>query len=179
MEKSNILYLIILSAILFTGFTENAVNGAAVADKIRLVKSDIPAGFIYGTVPQYAKKVLKDNPWEMDRNAIRKLADKIYPGGDYSKISGIHVSILAKKNKPYGDDIVCYVIYYRDTLSAKAEIQKIKEFAGYNQDRVIVHSKDNCVIYLHVDDIKDFPLILQIGEKIQARTKSIKLGSNF
>ncbi len=172
MKKCNISYLIILFAILFAGFTEIPGQSAKGINKIKFLKSDIPDGFIYGSVPQYAKKVLKKNPWEMDGTAIKKLANRIYPGGDYSKISGIHVSILAKQNRPFGDDIVCYIIYYRDMISAKGEIRKIKEFAGYNQDRVIVHTKDNCVIYLHVDDAKDFPLIFKMGEKIKERTKN-------
>ena len=114
MKKCIIFYLIITSIMLFAGFTDIPGRSADGKNKIKLLKSDIPDGFIYGSVPEFAKKVLKNNPWEMDKNAIRKLADMIYPGGDYSRISGIHVSILAKQERPYGDDIVCYIIYYKD-----------------------------------------------------------------
>ncbi len=150
-----------------------ATNGSDLFDKVKLLNTDIPDGFIYGTVPKYAKELIKDNPWEMDQAAIRKMTDQIYPGGDYSKISGIHVSILAKKTAPYGDDIVCYLILFKDARAANEELKKMMEFAGYNQDRVIIESKNNLVVYLHVDEVKDFPLIRAMSEKIRERLKNI------
>ena len=150
-----------------------ATNGNDLFDKIKLLNTDIPEGFIYGTVPKYARDLIKDNPWELDQASIKKLADQIYPGGDYSKISSIHVSILTKKKTPLSDDIVCYLILFKDANAAKDEIKKITEFAGFNQDRVIVETKKNLAVYLHVDDIRDYPLIRAISEKIRERLKGI------
>jgi hypothetical protein len=150
-----------------------ATSGNDLFDKVKLLNTDIPDGFIYGIVPKYAKDMIKDNPWELDQAAIKKLADQIYPGGDYSKISGIHVSILAKKSAPFGDDIVCYIILFKDAKAANDEIKKMSEFAGFNQDRVIIETKNNLAVYLHVDDVRDYPLIRAISEKIRERLKNI------
>lgn len=144
-----------------------------IIDKIKLLKNDIPKGFIFGKIPDYAKKVFKRNPWVMDRNAIKKLATEIYPGGDYSKISEIHVTIITKKVAPYGDDIVCYIIIYKDSASANAEIKKITKFAEYNKDRVLLNTKNNLAVYLHVDDVNNFHLIQEINQKIKERLKNI------
>lgn len=150
-----------------------ATRGNDLFDKVKLLNNDIPEGFVYGTVPKYARDSIKDNPWELDRAAIKKLADQIYPGGDYSKISSIHISILTKKKTPFGDDIVCYLILFKDVRAANDEIKKMTEFAGYNQDRVIVETKNNLAVYLHVDDVKDYPLIRAISEKLRERLKNI------
>ena len=32
---------------------------------------------MYGMIPDFAKKILKGNPWNMDRAAIKKLSDKL------------------------------------------------------------------------------------------------------
>ncbi|MCP4761360.1 MAG: hypothetical protein GY870_06235 [archaeon] len=173
MNKKMIPLALIIALILLAQFSGLASNGSNVINKIKLIKSDIPDGFIYGKIPKFAKKVLKENPWEMDKDAIKKLAEKVYPGGDYSKISGMYVGILAKKDTPFGDDIVCYIILYRDSASAKGEIKKIREFAGFNGDRVIVETKNNLAVYLHVDDTKYFHLIEKINTKIKERLLNI------
>jgi hypothetical protein len=60
----------------------------------------------------------------MDRPAIKKLTARIYPGGDYNRIRGMHMTIMSRKKNPYGDDIVCYIILYKDASSAKEELKK-------------------------------------------------------
>jgi len=142
-------------------------------DKIRLIDADIPQGFVYGSVPPFAKKVLKGNPWKMDREAIKRLAGKIYPDGNYMKIEDIHVSILARNSTPYGDDIVCYIIVYKNISESKPEIKKIMDYAGFNRDRVIVLSRENMVVFLHVDDVTDFPLIRDMARKIEDRLNQL------
>lgn len=144
-----------------------------VIEKIRIINEDIPTGFIYGSIPPFAKKVLKENPWKMDKNAIRKLTDKVYPDGNYSKISDIHISILTRNNTPYGDDVVCYIILFKNISESRSEIKKITDFAGFNKDRVIVITRDNMVVFLHVDDVADFPLIRKIAAKIQDRLNQL------
>ena len=109
----------------------------------------------------------------MDRNAIVRLSDKIYPGGDYTKISDIYMAIMTNKNRPFGDDIVCYIILYKSINSAKDELKKMTEFAGYNSDRVIVLSRNNIIVFLHVDDIDDFHYIRNMSETIKQRLEKI------
>jgi hypothetical protein len=142
-------------------------------DLVKLTGGDIPEGFMYGKIPEPYKKTLKDNPWLMDKSAIKRLADKVYPGGDYSKISGMHVSILADKKKPYGDDIVCYVILYTGMKAAQDEIKKLAEFTGYNRDRAILITKDNLAVVLFVDDVNDFHYIQDLARTVEERLKNL------
>jgi len=142
---------------------------AEVFSKIKLTSSDIPQGFIIGKIPPAVKKVLKANPWQMDRAAIKRLSRHIYPGGNYNKITGIHMTIMANARHPYGDDIVCYAILYRDEPSALGEIKKLKDFVGYNNDRAILIEKENLAVYLHVDSTSDYHHIQAMAEVIRKR----------
>jgi hypothetical protein len=144
-----------------------------VIDTIRITDSDIPAGFTYGTVPDVYKKTLKNNPWMMDRDAIMRLADKIYPGGDYNHIESIYVTILAAKQRPYGDDIVCYLMLFRDDKAAQEEIRKVTSFSGFNSDRSIVLTKDNLAVFLFVDDINNYHYIRDMAASIEGRMKKL------
>jgi hypothetical protein len=141
----------------------------ALADKIRLLPEDIPQGFMYGIIPDVYKKTLKNNPWEFDKPAIERLADKIYPGGDHRQISAIHVTIISRKETPHRDDIVCYIIQYKKSSNINDELKKITEYAGYNQDRAILHIKDNYAVFIFVDDAKNFLLLKELDKKITER----------
>ena len=158
--------VLIISVSNLTGLPE---DGTSIIDKMKLMQEDIPEGYMYGLIPDFAKKVLKQNPWNMDRNAIKTLAEKIYPGGDYNQISSIHVTILARKETPHGDDIVCYIIKYKDSKAAKNEISKISEYVGFNGDRAILSIMDNIAIFLHVDDKDDFHIIRKMEKTIKER----------
>lgn len=142
-------------------------------DTVKLTSNDIPEGFMYGTVPPPYRKTLKGNPWMMDKAAIKRVADMVYTGGDYSKIASMHVSILANKKTPLGDDIVCYVILYSSMKAAQNEIKKATEFASYNRDRVLLLTKDNLAVILFVDDIENFHFIQDLAKIISERLKNI------
>jgi hypothetical protein len=142
-------------------------------DAVKLTDGDIPEGYMYGKIPAPYQSTLKNNPWLMDKAAIKRLADKVYPGGDHNKITGMHVSILTEKNRPYGDDIVCYVILYAGIKAARDEIKKLAEFTGYNNDRAILISKDNLAVVLFVDDINNFHFIQEMAKAIEERLKKI------
>ncbi|MDY6933218.1 MAG: hypothetical protein SVZ03_03230 [Spirochaetota bacterium] len=165
MKKIAICFVVSLLFITLSPIMANLGND--IIDKIKPTESDIPNGFMYGIIPDYARKILKENPWAMDKNAIKKLTDKIYPQGDYKKISKIHMTIMAKKETPHGDDIVCYIIQFRDRASAKVEIEKLAEFVEFNKDRSIVVTKENMVVYLHVDDVENFHIIRKMSKKIE------------
>ena len=47
---------------------------------------------MYGIIPDFAKKILHANPCYMDKTAIKRLTEKIYPGGDYNEVKSIHIS---------------------------------------------------------------------------------------
>ena len=148
-------------------------NGNTIIDKIKLSEDDIPKGYMYGIIPDFAKKILHANPCYMDKTAIKRLTEKIYPGGDYNEVKSIHISIIARNETPHGDDIVCYIIQYKNLTSAKSEIGKISNYLKYNRDRAILNIKDNLIVFLHVDDKNDFHYILEMDKKIKERIKNI------
>ena len=152
------LFVFIYSA---SGMTD---YGMEIIDRVKLKDTDIPGGFMFGKIPAFAQRVLKDNPWKLDESAIKKLTRNIYPDGDYQKVSGIHMTILANKKNPHGDDIVCYIFLYRNSQSAKTEISKIRDYVKYNSDRSLLVIKDNLVIYYHVDDVENYRYIKNMAD---------------
>lgn len=169
MKKSISLFVFLLFIISISDLTGLPEDGSSLINKIKLIQDDIPEGYMYGLIPEFARKVLKGNPWDMDRNAIRVLTEKIYPGGDYNQVSSIHVTIIARKDTPHGDDIVCYIIKYKDSNAAKNEISKISEYVGYNSDRAILNVIDNIAVFLHVDDNENFSIIRKMEKTMKER----------
>jgi hypothetical protein len=141
-------------------------------EKVKMDAAEIPEGYAYGKIPDFARNVLKDNPWFLDREAIKKLADRIYPGGDYNKISIIHMTILASNKNPYGDDIVCYIIVY-DRSAAKDEMEKLSTYIKYNSDRAIALCRDNLAVVFFVDEVNDFHFIQEMAKNMDARLNSL------
>lgn len=142
-------------------------------ESLKIETADIPGGFVYGKIPEFAKNVLKDNPWVMDRAAIDRLAQNIYPDGNSKAIKSIYMSILARKEVPYGDDIVYYALVFNDSSSAKNEIRKLNEFSSFNKDRSIVITRDNVAVYIHVDDAGDYTYIKNMAEKVKSKLYSM------
>jgi hypothetical protein len=170
--KKIIIYSVLLTGLIFLSSPEVfSQNVSTIADKIRLMPEDIPEGFMYGLTPEGVKNTLKDNPWTFDKTAIEKLTDKIYPGGDFNQVSGIHVTILARKDTPHRDDIVCYIIQYKSTKSLRDESKKLADYAGFNKDRAILKIKDNFAVFLFADDINNFPILQDLDKKITERMK--------
>jgi hypothetical protein len=173
MKKAILSFCILLSFFFIAELKGSSQLKINAIDTIKITSSDIPEGFMYGKVPAPYQSTLKDNPWMMDRAAIKRLADKIYPGGDFNKIAGIHVSIITKKKTPLGDDIVCYMILYNNMKAAQDEMKKMNEFVGYNRDRALVLAKDNLAIILFVDDIENYHYIQELAKMIEERMKNI------
>ena len=153
--------------------SSSAVSGIQAVETIRLSDSDIPEGYRYGIIPDFASGLLKSNPWMLDPAAKKKLAHRIYPGAEYTRISSIHMTILAANSNPYGDDIVCYIFMFNDEKSTKEEMIKLNEYTGYNSDRSIVLEKGNIAVFLFVDNVKDYPHIQVISESIKRKMDSI------
>ena len=170
-------YLIAMSAFAFVALIFTSAGHSeysdAVIEKLKINSTEIPDGFVYGQVPDFAKKVLKENPWLMDRDAIKHLTGRIYPGGDSNQVNKIHMTILADKEHPFGDDIVCYIILYNDARTAKDEIVKVNEYVGFNSDRSIALVRDNMVIYLCVDDVNHYHYIREFANMLEHRLESL------
>lgn len=166
--KKFLFILLIMNITVFafstTGIPEFHSN---IIDKIKITEQDIPSGFMYGKIPPFARKVLKNNPWMMDKNAIRRLTKQIYPGGNYNFVSNIHVTILSEKKNPFGDDIVCYIILFNSSRNSQKEVQKITNYVKYNKDRTLLIKKNNLVIFYHVDDVSNFSVINKIAKRIE------------
>jgi hypothetical protein len=173
MKKAIVCLGVLFTLVIITASNGNSQLKPGAIDSIRLTDKDIPDGFMYGTVPEPYRKTLKGNPWTMDKAAIKRLADKIYPGGDYNKIDSIHVSIIADRNTPFGDDIVCYVILFTNIKAAQEELRKVTEFTGYNSDRSLLITKDNLAVIFFVDDIGNFHYIQELAKTVSERIKSL------
>lgn len=149
--------------------TGNTMYNEDTIEKIKIVDTDIPEGYMYGKIPRFAQNVLKNNPWNMDSAAIKFLAGRIYPGSDYTSISKMHMTILATRDHPFNDDIICYIIMFRDKQAARKEIEKINEYVGYNNDRSIVVVRENMAVYFCVDDINNFHHIRNMADLVESR----------
>ena len=160
---------IIFIFVAFSSFSVTAEYRRDVFERISISDADLPEGFVFGKIPNFARTTIQNNPWMMDRGAITRLTRNIYPDGDASVVSDIHMAIMARREQPYGDDLVCYMILFKDAGSAKKEIAKIEEFTRYNRDRVLVYSKDNLAVVLHVDDADDFGYIEKMAKNIESR----------
>lgn len=168
---SSIAFIIVLILSLpLNGLSEYGVD---IVEKVRLMEQDIPEGYTFGKIPAFARKVLKNNPWMMDSKAIQRLTKMIYPDGNYAMIKSIHVTILADKKTPFGDDIVCYIILYHNSHTAKDEIKKIVRYVDFNSDRAVLIMKMNLVVFFHVDDVKDFHYIKSYAQKIENTLKKL------
>lgn len=167
---------LIIAAVTFTAVfigSSTAMYSSSVIEKIKPTASEIPDGYMFGQVPEFARGLLKNNPWTLDQAAIKKLTNRIYPGGEYTKVSDLHMTIITSKRNPYGDDIMCYIFIYKNEKATKEEMAKLHEHVGYNSDRAIVLEKNNLAVYLCVDSTKDFDHIKGISETIQKRLDSL------
>lgn len=173
MKKTVCCLIVLVSCVMISVSRGNSRLKSDAIDAVRLTGNDIPEGFAYGKIPEPYKKTLKDNPWMMDRAAIKRVAGLVYPGGDFNSISDMHVSIIADKKTPFGDDIVCYVILFNSVKAAQDEIRKMTEFTGFNGDRVLLLTKDNMAVILMVDDISNFSLIQELAKTIGERLKNL------
>ena len=172
--KRKVILLTTLSIFIFIFIASSrAMYSSSVIEKIKPGNEDIPAGFVIGQIPGFAKNLLKSNPWNFDNDAIKKMTARIYPGGEYTKVSDIHITILAKQKNPYGDDIVCYVMVFRDRNSAAEELAKLGEYVTNNRDRSILLEKENLAVYLCVDHVEDYPHIKTISENLQKKLDTL------
>lgn len=172
MKKISI-FLAIVFAITTAAASATALYNKEDLSKILITENDIPSGFVIGKIPEPAQKVLKENPWYFDNQAIKKLTERIYPDGDYRKVTDVHMTIIAEEKKPYNDNIVCYVILYKDIQSAKDELKKLKQYVSFNNDRALLITKDNMAVFLHVDDVSDFHHIQDMALNMESKLKSL------
>jgi len=155
------------------GISANANYNKDDISKVVIAEKDIPQGFIIGKMPDKVKDVLKDNPWYFDNEAIKKLTGHIYPDGDYKKVAVMHMTILADKEKPYKDNIVCWIILYKDSIGAKEEMAKLKRHTDFNSDRCILIQKNNMAVLMYARDINDFRYVQGMAAEIQTKMKAM------
>ena len=173
MKKTISLLILVFVTICILPASSSLSYDINVINRLKPAESEIPEGFIYGKIPGFAQKVLKENPWQLDPAAIRKLADRIYPDGDANAIQNIHMTIITSQEKPYSDDIVCYIILFKNGKTAKTEMDKLSTFSGYNSDRTILLSRDNLAVFLLVDDTDNFHHIRSMADGIQTRLNEL------
>ena len=167
------LFLSIFLSIICIGVSAIANYNKDDISKVVITEKEIPKGFITGKIPQKLKDVLKDNPWFFDNAAIKKLTGHIYPDGDYNKVAAMHMTILANEENPYKDNVVCWVILYKDGKSAKEELIKLKRYTDLNNEKCILIPKDNMVVFMYSNDINDFHYVQDIAAEIQAKIRAM------
>ncbi len=171
-RKPFLIVTLLTIATVFIG-SNTAMYSSSIIEKIKPTSEEIPDGYMFGKVPDFAQSLLKNNPWSLDEAAIKKLTNRIYPGGEYSKVADLHMTIITKKKNPFGDDIVCYIFIFKNEKSAQEELIKINQHVGYNTDRSIVIEKKNLAVYLCVDSVKDFEHIQAMSEVIKKRLETL------
>lgn len=167
-------YFTLLSFLFFFIFSVFSVSAkaelpASAVDTVKIEQKDIPEGYMFGIIPEGVKGTLRSNPWFFDRAAINRLTPVIYPGGDPATINAIHMTILARSDAPYADDIVCYFLVYSSTGAAEKELVKLKEFGDLNKDRVFYSVHDNVVLLMLVDDLDDYAIMRSLADLIDKR----------
>ena len=137
--------------------------------KLTISAEDIPQGFVFGKVPNFAKNVFPNNPCIVNSEGIRFLVPKLYPEGNATNIKSMYVAIMTTEDRPYGDDLVYYLLIFKDSKSATAEIKKLNEYYQWNKDRIVLISKDTIALLLFTDDIANYKYIEQLAQKLQVR----------
>ena len=173
MKRHSLMAISIITIVsVFIGST-TTMYSSSIIEKIKPTATEIPEGYMFGQVPGFAQSLLKTNPWNLDQAAIKKLTNRIYPGGEYTKVSDLHMTIIANKKNPYGDDIVCYIFIFKNEKSAREELIKLNEHVGYNSDRSIIIEKKNLAVYLCVDSVRDFEHIKEMSDIIKKRLETL------
>lgn len=173
MKRHSLLFISLTTIVTVFISSTTAMYSSSVIEKIKPTIEEIPAGYMFGQVPEFAQSLLKANPWTLDQAAIKKLTNRIYPGGEYTKVSDLHMTIITNKKNPYGDDIVCYIFIFKNEKSAQEELIKLNEHVGYNSDRSILIEKKNLAVYFCVDSVKDYEYIKTLSESIKKRLETI------
>jgi len=57
--------------------------------------------------------------------------------------------------------------------SAKNEIKKITDYVGFNSDRAVFSVRENVVVFMHADDIDDFPVVREMMKKLGERLDNL------
>ena len=167
-------FAIILSLILFMTIEIVSIgmvypDDTTTFNTLRISAEDIPAGFVFGKIPQFAKKIFPENPCIVTTEGIQFLANKLYPDGNPYNIKNMYVAIMSESTKPFGDDLVCYVLMFKDQPSASTEIKKIQEFHQYNKDRIVLIIKRQIAIMLFADDINNYKYVAELGNKLSSK----------
>src|SRR6056297_2379688 len=169
MKRGRLLYSICIVILAMSMGFSSVLFSDDLIEKIKLNNDEIPEGFILGKIPGFAQKVFANNPCYVNDRGIKVIADKIYPGGYAGNLKTIHVTILAGSHTPYGDDMVCYIMVFKDDNAAKKELKKLKEYSDSNRDRTMLIIKDTLAVFIHADDTEHYRYIESIGNKIRAR----------
>jgi hypothetical protein len=171
MKKVLLFAILVALSICGYAFTRDYTSGDI--ERIRITASDVPSGFMMAQIPSFARDVFRDNPCFLDSKGIKRIAKHLYPNGDYNAIASIHSTIMAKQDKPFGDDIVCYIITYRNEKAAQKEIKKLTEYVEFNNQRAVVTAKNNLAVFIHSDDTANMGAVMQLKRMMEERISGL------
>lgn len=165
---SSLLFIIIIMTLSISlGMVYSDDN--SLISHLAIAPEDVPQGFIFGKIPNFAKKVFTGNPCIVNSDGIRFLASKLYPEGNAANIKSMYVAIMASETRPYGDDLVYYLLIFKDSKAASVEIKKLQDYYQYNKDRLVLITKDSIALLLFADDVDNYKYITELGQKLQER----------
>ncbi len=138
-------------------------------DSFILKTEEIPAGMQFGRIPPQMKRLIKENPWVVDRGSIPALSKAIYENPAHWTIRKMVMVILATRINPYQDDIVYYGFVYRDKQTAEREYQKLARVQQLNASRSLLLRGEKSVILLFSDREDLFPQLMALRNTLQAK----------
>ena len=173
MKKNSLkgIFVVLIMTLLIGNTT--SMYSSAIIEQIRPTINEIPDGYMFGQVPEFARGLLKNNPWNFDQDAIKRFTNRIYPGAEPRNVSDIHMTLITNKDNPFGDDIGCYIIIYKNAKAAKDEFTKLNEFIRYNSDRGIVIAKNNLAVYLYINEVKNYDHMKKLSETIKKKLETM------
>ncbi len=173
-QKKRIILTMFIFVFLF-GYFENAISKTTAKkpkNKIQsliLQSKDLPEGMVLGKIPKSARKLIKRNPWILDRASIKKFSRAIYSGANYYAISRMAMVILTSEQRPYDDDVVYYVFEYKTESIAKRESQKIADVKKYNPRRAEFLHSERFVILVFCDNEELFPQLQEVTRMLKQK----------
>ncbi len=171
MRVHNVALVIYVSVVMALGMAMGMVysDDNSLFLKLAIAPEDVPQGFIFGKVPNFAKKVFNGNPCIVNSDGIRFLASKLYPDGNAANIKSMYIAIMATESRPYGDDLVYYLLLFKDSKVASVEIKKLQDYYQFNKDRIVLITKDNIALLLFADNVDNYKYIAELGHKLKGR----------
>ena len=114
---------------------------------------------------KYLYDVFEGNDKDYLKHLVKECQQKKYPAGPVLN-EFVFLSVLNRR-------LHINLLYLQKSNPVSKEIDKLKKFVGYNNDRGIVLSRDNLAVYLLIDNINEYRHMENISRSIQKRIDAL------